>query len=161
MEIRKLTADLKPALDLVWGVFLEYTAPDFSEEGVETFRRFIDHDGMASAVADGSCDLWAAFLGPAPVGVIAARGNHICLFFVAGPSQNHGVGRRLFETFRAHRLGHVSHTPSPSMPPLPQSRRIGGSASRARVKRRSTASVSYRWNARSRPNHHSVAERES
>ena len=72
MEIRKLTADLKPALDLVWGVFLEYTAPDFSEEGVETFRRFIDHDGMASAVADGSCDLWAAFLGPAPVGVIAA-----------------------------------------------------------------------------------------
>lgn len=128
MEIRKLTADLKPALDLVWDVFLEYTAPDFSEEGVEAFRRFIDHDGMATAVADGSCDLWAAFLGPAPVGVIAARGNHICLFFVAGPSQKHGVGRRLFETFRAHRLGHVSHTPitvnaAPSA--VPAYRRLG------------------------------------
>jgi len=30
------------ALDLVWQVFLEFEAPDYSEEGIQEFKKFID-----------------------------------------------------------------------------------------------------------------------
>ena len=46
-----------------------------------------------------------------PIGVIAARESHICLFFVAGPHQRHGIGRRLFETFRSRRPSLAPQTP--------------------------------------------------
>ena len=111
MEIRQLEpADIGPALDLVWTVFLEHAASDFSDEGIATFKRFIETEGMAARVADGTITMWAAFLGTGPIGVLAAKGSHICLFFVAGPHQGHGIGRRLFETFRSRRAS-ASATP--------------------------------------------------
>lgn len=40
MEIRKIKEnELTNALDLVWRVFLEYEAPDYSEEGIQEFKR--------------------------------------------------------------------------------------------------------------------------
>lgn len=113
MEIRKLgTADLKPALDLAWGVFIKDAASGFSDAGIQTFKRFIEYDSMAAAIANGTLMMWAAFLGPAPVGVIAARGTHICLFFVDSPHQRHGIGRQLFEMFHNQSL---SFTPRASL----------------------------------------------
>ena len=105
MEIRKLgAAELKPALALAWDVFLKDAASGFSDEGIRTFKRFIEYDSMAATLANGTTTMWAAFSGLEPIGVIAARESHICLFFVAGPHQRHGIGRRLFETFRSRRL---------------------------------------------------------
>lgn len=41
MEIVKLQKkDIKAALDLVWRVFLEFDAPDYSQQGLEEFRSF-------------------------------------------------------------------------------------------------------------------------
>ena len=105
MEIRKPgAAELKPALALAWDVFLKDAASGFSDEGIRTFKRFIEYDSMAATLANGTTTMWAAFSGLEPIGVIAARESHICLFFVAGPHQRHGIGRRLFETFRSRRL---------------------------------------------------------
>ena len=35
-------ASMQAAMDLVWRVFSEFEAPDYSDEGVAEFRRFID-----------------------------------------------------------------------------------------------------------------------
>lgn len=66
---------------------------------------------MAATLANGTTTMWAAFSGLEPIGVIAARESHICLFFVAGPHQRHGIGRRLFETFRSRRPNLAPQTP--------------------------------------------------
>ncbi|MFQ9867378.1 MAG: GNAT family N-acetyltransferase [Bilophila wadsworthia] len=110
MEIRKPgAAELKPALALAW-TFLKDAASCFSDEGIRTFKRFIEYDSMAATLANGTTT-WAAFSGLEPIGVIAARESHICLFFVAGPHQRHGIGRRLFETFRSRRLSLAPQAP--------------------------------------------------
>jgi hypothetical protein len=36
--------DIRNAIDLVWTVFKEFEAPDYSEEGIEEFRKFISYD---------------------------------------------------------------------------------------------------------------------
>lgn len=142
MEIRKPgAAELKPALALAWDVFLKDAASGFSDEGIRTFKRFIEYDSMAATLANGTTTMWAAFSGLEPIGVIAARESHICLFFVAGPHQRHGIGRRLFETFRSRRPRRRSR----STPPLQRSGRTSGSASSARAESRlPAASGSYR-----------------
>ena len=39
MEIRNIkNTEMKEALDLVWRVFLEFEAPDYTEEGIKEFR---------------------------------------------------------------------------------------------------------------------------
>lgn len=44
MEIRKiLPSEKATALDLVWRVFLEFEAPDYGAEGINTFRDFINN----------------------------------------------------------------------------------------------------------------------
>ena len=127
MEIRKPgAAELKPALALAWDVFLKDAASGFSDEGIRTFKRFIEYDSMAATLANGTTTMWAAFSGLEPIGVIAARESHICLFFVAGP------------TSRPRRR-------SRSTPPLQRSGRTSGSASSARAESRlPAASGSYR-----------------
>ena len=43
LEIRKvLNEEMKDALNLVWRVFLEYEAPDYTEEGINEFKKTID-----------------------------------------------------------------------------------------------------------------------
>lgn len=43
VEIRKiLKEEMKKALELVWEVFLEYEAPDYTEEGIKEFKKTID-----------------------------------------------------------------------------------------------------------------------
>lgn len=39
MEIREIKKDeMKSAIDLIWKTFLEYEAPDYTEEGIEEFK---------------------------------------------------------------------------------------------------------------------------
>ena len=41
LEIRKvLNEEMKDALNLVWRVFLEYEAPDYTEEVIKEFKKF-------------------------------------------------------------------------------------------------------------------------
>lgn len=40
VKIRKiLKEEMKKALELVWKVFLEYEAPDYTEEGIKEFKK--------------------------------------------------------------------------------------------------------------------------
>ena len=85
-EIRQLApAELEEALALVWEVFAEFEAPEYSQEGIEEFWRFIDAEYMIMQVGEGAMTFWGAFEDDYLVGVCAFRGlTHISLLFVDG-----------------------------------------------------------------------------
>ena len=44
MEIKKIDEiQLTNAIDLIWSTFLQFEAPDYSEEGIQSFKDFIDN----------------------------------------------------------------------------------------------------------------------
>lgn len=95
MEIKELAkGDIPKALDLVLNVFMEYEAPDYSDQGIETFQNCMKDIGWLK-----SLQCFGAYMNNSLVGVIAARnnGNHIALFFVKGKYHRQGIGRRLFD----------------------------------------------------------------
>lgn len=96
--IRKLEPqDLQTAMELVCQVFLEFEAPEYSEAGIKTFYDYIhDADAIATLTAYG------AFKGETLAGVLAVRGDHISLFFVAKAHHRRGVGKALFAQLLEH-----------------------------------------------------------
>lgn len=83
---------MKNALDLVWKVFLEYEAPDYTEEGIEEFKKSINDIDWVNAR-----EFYGAFNKNQLLGVIATKDiSHIALFFVDGKYQKQGIGRKLY-----------------------------------------------------------------
>lgn len=93
LEIRKvLNEEMKDALNLVWRVFLEYEAPDYTDEGIKEFKKSIDDVNWVNAR-----EFYGAFIEKKLVGVIATKdATHIALFFVDGKFQGQGIGRKLY-----------------------------------------------------------------
>lgn len=83
------------ALSLVWSVFKEYEAPDYSKEGIEEFYKSIHDKRYLSQLC-----MYGAFMSHKLVGVIATRseGTHVALFFVEGKYHRQGIGKQLFKT---------------------------------------------------------------
>jgi GNAT superfamily N-acetyltransferase len=89
--------DLALALALVERVFMQFEAPDYTAEGIATFRTFI-HDPEAVA----ALTFYGATVEEKLAGVLATRGNsHIALFFVEPCFQRQGIGRALFLAAKA------------------------------------------------------------
>ncbi len=99
MEIRLLKReDIPPAMALVWRVFSEFEAPEYSAEGVDTFRAFIEPEAINRMKDAGELRLWGAFAGGELRGVLALRREaHISLFFVEKEYHRQGIGRALWE----------------------------------------------------------------
>jgi GNAT superfamily N-acetyltransferase len=94
MDIRQITQqEVSPALELIWNVFNEFEAPEYSNEGIKTFEKFIrDNDAIALL------EIYGAFEHDNLLGVIAVRGkNHIAMFFLRKQYHRKGIGRKLFE----------------------------------------------------------------
>lgn len=93
LEIRKvLNEEMKDALNLVWRVFLEYEAPDYTEKGIKEFKKSIDDVNWVNAR-----EFYGAFIEEKLVGVIATKdATHIALFFVDGKFQGQGIGKKLY-----------------------------------------------------------------
>lgn len=89
--------EIEKALHLVWSVFQEYEAPDYTREGVEEFYRSTHDEDYLSRLC-----LYGAFLQGELAGVIATRneGTHIALFFVNGKYHGQGIGKQLFQVVR-------------------------------------------------------------
>jgi len=95
MRIEEISKkDHEEALKLVLSVFMKYEAPDYSEQGIQTFKEFITNQESINMLK-----IYGAFVENKIAGVIATRnnGNHISLFFVDGKYHRHGIGRKLFE----------------------------------------------------------------
>ena len=97
MEIRRIQEpELPAAMELCWRVFLEFEAPDDPPEGVEAFHTYLaDTEQVKRLTAFGA---WES---ERLVGVLAAEGSHIALFFVDPAFHRRGVGRGLFQTYLA------------------------------------------------------------
>lgn len=87
-------SESEEALSLAWDVFMEYEAPDYSEEGIAEFYKSIHDESYLSKLR-----MYGAFMGNSLVGVIATRneGAHIALFFVKGEYHGRGIGSQLFK----------------------------------------------------------------
>lgn len=100
MEIIKLQKnDIRNALDLVWTVFKEFEAPDYSKQGIEEFRKFISYNSIIDKFDKGELYFWGCIDNNDLTGVITTRGiNHICMLFVKKEYHRRGIARSLFQT---------------------------------------------------------------
>ena len=88
---------MKDALELVWQVFLEFEAPDYTEEGINEFKKSINDENWVKAR-----DFYGAFDEDKLLGVIATKDiNHIALFFVKGEYHRQGIGRKLYDKVKS------------------------------------------------------------
>ena len=102
LSIKRLDKEeTENALNLVWEVFLEYEAPDYTQEGIDAFYKSIHDENYLSMLS-----VYGAFSNEKLFGVIATRNNgkHIALFFVDGKYHRQGIGKQLFQTVRTDKM---------------------------------------------------------
>ena len=120
MDIIKLKKEnIKNALDLVWTVFQEFEAPDYSTEGIEEFRKFISYNSIIEKFDRGELYFEGCIDNDDLTGVIATREvNHICMLFVKKEYHRQGIARNLFQTVKeiCKRQGNISRITVNSSP---------------------------------------------
>ena len=100
MEIRQLEPfEIDEAITLIWEVFLQFEAPDYSDEGIQSFKDFIENDEILKTL-----EFFGAYEQDELKGVIATSENrkHICCFFVKAKYHRQGIGRTLWEYLLNH-----------------------------------------------------------
>lgn len=96
-SVRRLyPEEIQSALDLCWEVFLQFEAPEYSEEGIQEFRKSLDDKERTRKL-----QFYGAFEGDSLVGTLCMREpQHIGGFFVKEAYQRKGIGRDLFDTMK-------------------------------------------------------------
>ena len=100
MEIRRIgNVQIPEAIALIWTTFLQFEAPDYSDEGVQSFRNFIEDKAILRTL-----EFFGAYENEELRGVIATKDSrkHICCFFVKAQYHRQGIGRRLWEYILTH-----------------------------------------------------------
>lgn len=101
-EIRKVTSpEVEKALSLALDVFMEFEAPDYKPEGVETFKSFIRDEKLINGYKQGLCPMYGAFDNGKIIGIIGTIGirankTHINLVFVKKEYHRKGVATAIF-----------------------------------------------------------------
>ncbi len=100
-EIRKITSsEVNEALNLAWEVFMQFEAPDYKQEGVETFKRdLIENEAFIAKCRRGDCPIYAAFDDGKIIGIIGMRESrtHINLVFTKKEYHRKGVATAIFK----------------------------------------------------------------
>ena len=90
---------LNETLSLVREVFLEYEAPDYSDEGVEEFMRFIESKAIKEMLSEKIMRIWTCENDGIIIGMLAGGikegKNHIFLLFVDKRYHRKGIARQL------------------------------------------------------------------
>lgn len=86
--------ELVAAINLIWETFLQFEAPEYSDEGIQSFSHLIENDDIVA-----SLEFWGSYENGELRGVIATKENrkHICFFFVKSKYHRHGIGKKLWE----------------------------------------------------------------
>lgn len=98
--IRKITADeVEEAMSLALEVFLEFEAPDYGPEGLETFKRdIVENPQFIENAKKGICPIYAAFDGERMIAIMGMRSSrtHINLVFTRRQYHRRGIARAIF-----------------------------------------------------------------
>ncbi len=102
--------DIKEAMELVGEVFDRFVAPEYSQEGIDEFRRFIEPETVIRKMGASEVRLWGCYDSGRIAGVIAVKsfavdllrgpywnGSHINLLFVKENCHRQGIAKKLFE----------------------------------------------------------------
>ena len=79
------------ALALTWEVFMEFEAPDYSQEGIDEFKSFINNWDEIKKLR-----YFGAFEQDCMLGILAMRQEHVTLLFVRKEFHRKGVAKSLF-----------------------------------------------------------------
>jgi ribosomal protein S18 acetylase RimI-like enzyme len=84
--------------EMVWEVFCEFEAPDFSDKGINTFKEFIDPENLLAHIKENNFKICCCFDRDLLVGVLALREiTHISLLFVRKSHHRRGIAKKLLE----------------------------------------------------------------
>lgn len=92
---------LDEALALMREVFLGFEALDYSDEGIQEFKRYIEPEAIKDKISERKMRIWVCESGDSIVGALAAGCNHINLLFVRGQYHRQGIARQLFNMMTA------------------------------------------------------------
>ncbi len=98
LEFRELrSGELTYASKLIWNVFSKFVAPGYTEEGIETFRKYIEPLELLSLIGSGKLFMSGCFDQEKIVGVAAIRDYcHVSLLFVDKEYHGRGIAKALF-----------------------------------------------------------------
>ena len=98
MEITADTLKNSNALQLVWEVFEEFEAYQYTAEGVREFQNYIEYASMRQRLEKAELTMWGCFHNGKIVGTIAGRlPGHISLLFVDKQHHRQGIARALYQ----------------------------------------------------------------
>lgn len=90
-------SDLEETISLIWNVFSEFEAPEYSYEGIEEFRKFIDYDSVKEKLKLSEIFLLGCYDGNKLIGIIGYNTKpHINLLFVKKSYHRQGIAKELF-----------------------------------------------------------------
>ncbi|MBE5842046.1 MAG: GNAT family N-acetyltransferase [Butyrivibrio sp.] len=83
-------------MKLAWDTFVRYNAPDYSQEGIENFKKFVNDDMLRKMFLAGHYQLFVAVFEGKYLGMLTLREKkHISLLFVDGDCHGNGIGKAL------------------------------------------------------------------
>ncbi len=89
-------SDWDGAMKLAWETFVRFNAPDYSQEGIDNFRKFITDDMLRKMFVAGHYQLFVAVEEDKYVGMLSLREKkHISLLFVDRNYHRCGVATAL------------------------------------------------------------------
>lgn len=98
--IRKITAnEVDSAMALALEVFMEFEAPDYPPEGVETFKKdIVENPEYLENARNGLCPIYGAFDGGKLIALMGMRSSktHINLVFTKKEYHRKGIARAIF-----------------------------------------------------------------
>ncbi len=118
LHIELLSGDeLYKALSLAKRVFLQYDAPDYSEEGVKGVVCFIEEQAPQQVI-DGTLEIYGCYLNGELAGMCAIKlPDHISLLFVDGQYHHRSVATSLINKLVLHaKLHNISELTVHSSP---------------------------------------------
>jgi ribosomal protein S18 acetylase RimI-like enzyme len=97
-EIKADTLKSSNVLKLVWNVFEEFEAYQYSTEGLSEFKKFIENYSLIKQLLENSeMKIWGCFYNDKIIGMIATKQtNHISLLFVDKKYHKQGIARSLY-----------------------------------------------------------------
>lgn len=99
-KIEELKLDnLEETLKVVEITFMKFVAPDYTEEGIRNFLKFINYDSIKENLSK-NMKMYIAKIDEKIVGVIGYRDNsHINLLFVLDKYHYNGISKSLYNLF--------------------------------------------------------------